>query len=188
MTRASDHDKVCHILLQIKNAERRFRDRAAAEFIDKPLLIKHLVDFISNQKDTLADRACWTLELICIRDSNLLCPFADKIAGQLGSCNSDRQRRPLARICSLLSEPSSKSQETIYDLSEGAVETMINWSFDQLIERRPVAIKVFSMQTLFHLRDRKSWIRDTLRSLLQENMHRESPGYGARARKILAQI
>ena len=68
------------------------------------------------------------------------------------------------------------------------MQSVISWSFDQLIADRPVAIKVFAMQTVFHFQDREPWIRDALRNLLLENMNKESAGYRARAKKILAEI
>ena len=184
----SDIEKVTHILQSIRNAERRFRDRAASYFIAEPALLPTLINFITHEKEQLADRACWTLELVCIHQPDLLCPFTDKIADQLQDCGSDRQRRPLGKICSLLSTPVTAFQEPWCNLSESAVEKLVSWGFEQLIEERPVAVKVFSMQILFNLRNRKSWIRNELQLILQENMFKESPGYQARAKKILRQI
>ena len=74
------------------------------------------------------------------------------------------------------------------ELSDKAVESLLNWSFDQLIQDRAVAVKVFAMQTVYQLMDFEPWIRNELRNILLNNMQRESAGYRARAKKILAEI
>lgn len=188
MSHVQDHQNVTQILLQVKHAGRLYRDQAAVAFIKKPELIATLVGFVSHPEDPLADRCCWTLELICLQDPGLLCPYADELIAQLQHCDTDRKRRPLAKIFSLLSQPETRLQDPVCDLSDKAVNALIDWCFDQLIEQRSVAVKVFAMQALYHLRDRNSWIRDELRSILEENIFEEGPGYRARAKKILGQI
>ena len=70
-------------------------------------------------------------------------------------------------------------------MTEDHVSQMIETCFDWLISDFKVATKAHAMETLYFLGIKTGWVHYELKMIIEKNLPIESPGYIARAKKVL---
>ncbi len=175
------------ILAQIKNAERKFRDKAANEVLNNSEFIEELVQLTLESSAEFHVQAAWTLELVYFAKPAIITPHLNFFCSRLNSIKNESALRPLAKICSSIVAKERKSQPNFL-LTKEQTEKIIEVCFDWLISDRKTATQVFGMDTIYSCSNEFPWIKENLKEVLQKDISSKSQGYVSRARKILKKL
>ena len=98
--------------------------------------------------------------------------------------------RPVAKVCQILAQENiSKQNNTIKKvLTPLYKERIIEACFDWMISDQKVAVKAYSMTTLFILGKDYNWVHLELAQILENDYHLQSAAFKARARHVLKKI
>lgn len=179
------------ILQNVENAKRTYRNDAARKIIDTPGLFPYLVKETFNVDDKLSIRAAWILEWICTHNGlNLLLPHLDFFTQNLHRVYFDGSVRTCAKICEHISiaYTSKKPNEIQPILTKSKVDTIVEVGFDWLITPQKIAVKAYTMHTLYLFGLQIDWIHAALVDVIKREVIHQSKGCEARGRKILSLI
>ena len=91
-------------------------------------------------------------------------------------------------------KPSSIDEDVVKEslikefISEIHIKKIIEAGFDWMIGQQKVAVKAYTMNTLFLLGKNYDWVHQELKLIIQQNIMNESAAYKARGRITLALI
>lgn len=173
-------------------ATRDNRKRVSNLVIENPELIKPLLEVVFDVDHKLSYRAAWILEFVLTQKNKLdwISPYLDEFTSNISKVYHDSAVRPCAKICEYIAKAyTSKKDSIIKDsLSEKNIENIIETGFDWMISQQKVAVKAYTMETLYLLGKNSDWVHNELKLVIQQNMASESAGYKARGKKIVALI
>ncbi|MFB0938529.1 MAG: hypothetical protein QMB29_06310 [Urechidicola sp.] len=111
----------------------------------------------------------------------------DYFTDHISTVKHDSIVRPMAKICEIiaLTYNSKNSSEIKKHLTNAHIEKMISTGFDWLISDQKVAVKVYTMETLYIFGKKNKWIHKELQLILEQEISHGSPAYKARGKKIL---
>jgi len=95
--------------------------------------------------------------------------------------------RSVAKVCELFALYLDKKPHE-KEKYKTNIKQIIETGFDWMLSEHKIAIKVYTMQTLFLFGKDHFWIYQELKIILKNNLHKESVGYCNRALKILDKI
>jgi hypothetical protein len=172
------------------NHSRSMRMEMAELVLNRPVLVRSLLEIGFRNEDPVSPRACWVLEFTARQDLRYLDPHLDQWATGLSVLNHESSIRPMAKICELLVlEYYGRSGDTgLSCLSPQHLELIATACFDWLIGPHKVAPKAYSMTSLYHLGKDFDWIHTELQMLLEIEYAAGSAAYKARARHILSKL
>ncbi|MCP9200131.1 hypothetical protein MKO06_09440 [Gramella sp. GC03-9] len=174
-------------ILQEMNTSLASRENAAKILIGRPRLIQDAVSLLNENETKLSIKALYCLEILARKDIDLLMDQLKHLTHYAKTSENSSANRCLAKIFSLATEKDSLAGKTSYlpsEIKESIMETSFSW----LIREESIAVKVFSMQTLWDLRCENDWIAAELKAVLQNDFPGASAGYQSRARKILRKL
>lgn len=173
--------------MQLENlkAYRKDREQLAAIAIEEQR-ISELLSYCKMYDDSIAYKAAWTLEMVCIADLTLLYPHLDIFFDLLPKSYQDQAVRPFGKICEMLCEAYYKKKSA--PLKKEHRERITEVCFDWLISNQKVACKAYAMQCLFYLGTEFDWIYPELKIILEKDFTSEKPAFKARARHILKKL
>ena len=179
-----------HNYLSAVNHSRENRQRAADLILNDPTLIPTLLDTAFDVDHEISCRACWVLEFTCKAQIEWIIPYIDTFLTHAPRVHLDPAVRPIAKICEYLTEAYfGKRPSKVKDaLTDPHLEKITELCFDWMINDEKVAVKAYSMRSLFLLGKKFDWIYPELKQILEDNYHSGSAAYKARARHILAKI
>lgn len=178
-------------LKNIENARRDNRQRAANIVCDQPELVETLVEITFQAEDTISIRAAWVLEWICTHnDLNLILPYLNVFTNQIGGLVFDSAIRPCAKICEHLAVAYTSKNDNLVktSLKDDHIEKIIETGFDWLITPQKIAVRAYTMNTLFLFGLSRDWVHPELEYLIKTKIIHESKGCKARGRHILEAI
>lgn len=181
-------DFLTTVLNNIDNPGRENRKTAANIVLQQPNLLKNLVALTFEVNNKLSIKAAWVLEWICTHHGiNHLLPYLDYFTKNVHTVSLDSAVRPCAKICEHLAKAytSKKSNETKLKLTKKHIDYIIEAGFDWLITDQKIAVKAYTMETLFLFGKNTDWILEELESIITNNVIHESKGCEARGKKIL---
>lgn len=179
------------ILQNIENAKRSYRNEAALKIINAPDLFPYLINETFNVKDTLSIRAAWTLEWICTHNGlYLLLPHLDIFTKNLHQLYFNGSIRTCSKICEHISIAyTSKKEHPIKStLTKKQIDNIIEVAFDWLITPQKIAVKAYTMNTLYLLGLQIDWIHPALETIIRKDVIHQSKGCEVRGKKILKLI
>lgn len=144
-----------------------------------------LLEIALRDEASFGSRAAWVVEFVCKHDLAVLYPHLEKFTEGLSGLQHESTIRPMAKCCEMLAGAWVAGGSESPPLNAGQRERMAAACFDWLIGPFPVAPQAYSMQTLYLLGRDAPWIHEELKALLQRGYPKGSPGYQARARRIL---
>lgn len=179
------------ILLDVENAMRVNRNKAATIVWDNPELFADLyaMAFEIDNKDSI--KAAWVLEWICTHKSlELILPHLDSFTKNIKNVHFDSAKRPCAKICEHLAIAYSSKEDNLVKqtLTEKHIEQIVETGFDWLIGQEKIAVKAYTMQTLYLFGLQTDWIHPELEHIIRTKVIHESKGCTSRGKKILALI
>ena len=183
-------DQLIHLLEKVENAKRENRDSVAIIVQRDEKLFAELVFKVFDVNDKLSVRAAWILEWI-ITHYNLLqlLPHIDYFCKHLSTLQHDSAIRPCAKICEKLATGYIKDNVDIKKaLTKKQVDQITEVGFDRLITPQKIAVKAYTMTTLYLLGLEKDWVHPELEHLIRTKIIHESKGCKARGRHVLELI
>lgn len=180
-------------LENIENAKRVNRERVANIVYEQPELITYLVDIVFQVDDKISIKAAWILEWVCIqKDLNYIIPYLDKFTQNIGSLSFDSAIRPCSKICEAIAKAYLNKEESAIKKSLNAshIDKIIEAGFDWLITPQKIAVRAYTMTTLFLFGTLKNydWIHPELENLIRTKIIHEGKGCKARGNHILNAI
>ena len=184
-------DFLISVLNDMKNPARINRDNAANIVLKHPKLIKHLVDLTFNVNNKLSIKAAWVLEWICTHYKiTHIHPYIDIFVKNISKVHFDSVIRPCAKICEHLATAynSKKQNETKIILKKKHIDSIIETGFDWLITDQKIAVRAYTMTTLYLFGLQEDWVHPELKHIISTKIIHESKGCKARGKYILEMI
>jgi len=180
-------------LHSIENAKRDNRQRVANIVLERPELIEPLIEITFAVDDKVSIKAAWILEWLCSHnDLNLVLPYLDTFTQKLGLLKFDSSIRPCAKVCEHLAVAYTNKKENRVKqvLKSEHIESIIETGFDWLITPQKIAVRAYTMNTLFFFGtlEGKDWVHPELEHLIRTKIIHESKGCKARGKHILEAI
>lgn len=172
--------------LNYVNHSREKRAYYAQLVISTPELMPHVIAILFKVDDPISNRAGWLLEFVCKTDITMLFPYLDLFTEKMHSVHQDSALRPVAKICEYLtlSYYKKKHPETIKYLTKLHKERITEAGFDWLITEQKVAVKAYTLTSLFLLGTEIDWIHPELKRIMEDDYHKGSAAYKARCRHM----
>jgi hypothetical protein len=178
-------------LNSIENAKRDNRQKAANIVLENKKLFKDLVSITFMVDDKTSIKAAWVLEWICTHHNlNWILHHLDEFSLKIASLKFDSAIRPCAKICEHLANAFfAKDSNLVKEkLQEKHIDAIIETGFDWLITPQKIAVRAYTMQTLFMFGLQKDWVHTELKHLIETKIINESKGTKARGKHILKLI
>lgn len=179
------------ILQGVENAKREHRNNAVLKIIESPNLFPYLIKETFNVDDKLSIRAAWILEWICTHNGlQLLVPHLKEFTENINTVYFDGSVRTCAKICEHISIAynDKKSHEIQDALTKNQLDKIIEVGFDWLIKPQKIAVKAYTMNTLYLLGFHVEWVHPALADIIRKDIIHKSKGCEARGKKILSLI
>ncbi|MCC1483593.1 adenylosuccinate lyase [Winogradskyella immobilis] len=173
--------------LDYVNHSREKRIHYANLVINNPELIAPLLEILFTVDDKISCRAAWVFEFMCSKQIEEVLPYLDTFTENMGRVYLDSAVRPIAKVSELISKSySSKTDNQIKQLLTSVhIERIVEACFDWMISNQKVAVKAYSMQTLYLLGKSIDWIHPELLIILERDFSSQSAAFRARARHII---
>lgn len=184
-------DFLISTLNNVENPKRVNRNKAANIVLEHPELVKHLVDLTFRTDDKISIKASWILEWICTHDGiQHILPYIDVFTANIKNLKFDGALRTSAKICEHLATDYDRNptSETKKKLTNSHIDTIIETGFDWLITDQKIAVKAYTMTTLFLFGKHRDWVHAELEHIIRTTVIHESKGCEARGKKILTLI
>ncbi|UOB17163.1 adenylosuccinate lyase [Abyssalbus ytuae] len=176
--------------LKYINASRQARLQAAELVLANKPLFPGLLKICFMVEDKVSVKACWVLEFVCKKNMEWLLGDIDYFIENIHKIKFDSAVRPIAKICEMLCcEYFGKNDSPVKKiLNTSHLQKITECCFDWIINDEKVAVKAYSMQTLYLLGKEIKWIHPELKKILEIGFSSHSAAYKARARHILYQL
>ncbi|GFD81948.1 hypothetical protein KUL118_48100 [Tenacibaculum sp. KUL118] len=184
-------DFLISVLENVDNPARVNRNNAANIVLKQPELVKFLVDVTFDVDNKLSIKAAWVLEWICTHNGiEYIIPYLPIFTKNIYKVHFDSAIRPCAKICEHLATAfTSKTSNKIKEqLTETDIDLIIETGFDWLITDQKIAVKAYTMNTLYLFGLQKDWVHPELEHIIRTKVIHESKGCKARGKKILELI
>ncbi|MEE9407792.1 MAG: adenylosuccinate lyase [Polaribacter sp.] len=175
----------------MENPKRENRQRVANIVLENQNLFKELISITFDINNKVSIKAAWILEWICTHHHlNWIIPHLDEFSEKISTLKFDSSIRPCAKICEHLANAYySKSENNIKkNLTIKQIDTIIETGFDWLITPQKIAVRAYTMNTLYFFGLERDWIHPELKHLISSKIIHESKGCKARGRFILELI
>lgn len=171
----------------IQDAGRENRVKVTKMVLKDPALFQPLIEVAFEQGNNLSVKAIWILELVCEKRIDWLAFNLSYFIENLPTVNEESAVRSIAKICNLIAQDYNSKFESPIQLTmtQNHLSQMIETCFEWLLSDYKVATKAHAMETLYYLGIKTGWIHYELKMIIEKNLPTESPGYVARAKKVL---
>lgn len=176
--------------LNYVNATRVSREKYAEIVKSNPDLIQPLLSILFSGDKQISPRASWIFEFIFKDDYTVIFPYLDYFVSNLSSLHIDSATRPCAKIIEILIEFYYKKKEknVIKYLTQNHKEKITEACFDWMIRNEKVAVKAYTMTSLYYLGTEFDWIHPELKTIIEKDYTTQSAGFKARSRHILQKM
>ncbi|WP_431167084.1 adenylosuccinate lyase [Tenacibaculum halocynthiae] len=184
-------DFLITVLKNMDTPARVNRNNAANIVLEQPELVNFLVELTFDTSNKISIKAAWVLEWICTHHGiNNIHLYLDIFTENISKVYFDSAIRPCAKICEHLATAytSKKENDTKFILTENHIDKIVETGFDWLITDQKIAVRAYTMTTLYLFGLQKSWIHPELKHLISTKIIHESKGCKARGTKILELI
>ena len=175
-------------LKNMENPKRDNRQRVADIVLENQNLFKDLVTLTFKTDDKISIKAAWVLEWICTHDNlDFMIPHLNKFTTNINKVIFDSAIRPCAKICEHFAKAfySKKINEIQVSLTEQHIDAIVETGFDWLITPQKIAVRAYTMNTLFLFGLDKNWVHPELKHLIESKIIHESKGCKARGKQVL---
>ncbi len=176
--------------LDYVNHSREKRAHYAQLVLANPDLFLMTLEILFMVDDVRSNRAGWLCEFVCKNDLSILLPHLDLFTQHMGTVYQHSALRPVAKITEYLTLSYYKKKQPLTRKKLTAIhkERLIETGFDWLITDQKVAVKAYTMTSLFWLGTEIDWVHPELQRIMDEGYHQGSAAYKARCRHMLEAI
>ena len=178
-------------LNNMENPKRENRQRVADIVLENQNLFKDLVTLTFKVDEKISIKAAWILEWICTHHHlNWIIPHLDEFSNNISTLKFDSAIRPCAKICEHLANAfyASKENDIKNILTNTQIDKIISCGFDWLITPQKIAVRAYTMNTLYLFGLERDWVHPELKHLIETKIIHESKGCKARGKHILGLI
>tara|TARA_B110001469_G_scaffold125951_1_gene142425 strand:+ start:7645 stop:8241 length:597 start_codon:yes stop_codon:yes gene_type:complete len=175
-------------LNNMENPKRVNRQRVANFVVNDPNLFKHLIAITFDVKSRVSIKAAWILEWVCTHHHlEWMLPHLEEFSLKISTLKFDSAIRPCAKICEHLAKAYFSKQENDFQkrMTDTQINTIIETGFDWLITPQKIAVRAYTMNTLYLFGLKKDWIHPELSHLISTKIIHESKGCKARGSYVL---
>ena len=175
-------------LQNLGNAARENRQRVANIVLANQDLFKPLVQVTFQVNQPISVKAAWVLEWICTHHNlNLIIPQLPFFTQNIQYLTLDSAIRPCAKICEHIANAyySKNDNEIKHHLTEEHIQAILETGFDWLITPQKIAVRAYTMNTLYLFGLEQDWVHPELKHLIESKIIHESKGTKARGKHIL---
>lgn len=175
----------------MENPKIENRQRMANVILKNREYFKHIVSITFETDNKLSIKAAWILEWICTHHYvEWILPHLDEFTSKIATVKYDSALRPCAKICEQLATLFySKEDHSIKKiLTQQHIDRIVAVGFEWLITPQKIAVRAYTMKTLYLFGLEKKWIHPELATLISTKIIHESKGCRARGRHILELI
>ncbi|MDY0781455.1 adenylosuccinate lyase [Tenacibaculum sp. IB213877] len=184
-------DFLTSTLTNVQNAARENREKAANTVLTHTELFSQLVEYTFKTDDKLSIKAAWILEWICTHYGlDKLLPHLEYFTKNLHTLQFDSATRPCAKICEHIAIAYDLEQEHPIksNLTSEQIDKIIEVGFDWLMGNQKIAVKAYTMTTLFLFGKQIDWVHPELEHIIKTKVIHESKGCEARGKHVLRLI
>ncbi len=177
-------------LQKLETALRVNRLRISGLVLDNPKLMPFLIEIVFEVDNKLSVKAAWVLEYVLTEKLDWIAPYLEEFTLNIGKLYFGSAVRPAAKICGFIAKAyTSKNNSIVKEtLTKKQIDRIIEAGFDWMISQHKVAVKAYTMTTLFLLGKNYDWVHPELQLILQQNITKESAAYKARGKITLGLI
>jgi hypothetical protein len=175
-------------LNNMANPKRENRQRVANIVLDNQKLFKDLITITFNVDEKVSIKAAWILEWICSHHHlEWMIPYLNEFSEQISTLKFDSAIRPCAKICEHIAIAyfSKTPNEFQKKLTVDHINSIVETGFDWLITPQKIAVRAYTMTTLYMFGLKKNWIHPELSHLISTKIIHESKGCKARGKYVL---
>ena len=181
------------LLQQLNNlgpALRENRLKVSNLVLENPELLPFLLEIVFEVDNKLSVKAAWVLEYVVAHKLDLMAPHLDEFTLNIRKLYFGSAVRPAAKICQFIAKAYTAKNNSIIKevLTKNQIDRIIETGFDWMISQHKVAVKAYTMTTLFLLGKNYDWVHPELKLILQQNITKESAAYKARGKITLGLI
>ena len=178
-------------LNNIENAKRENRQKVANIVLENQNLFKDIIYITFDVDHKTSIKAAWILEWICTHHNlEWMIPHLDEFSENISTLKFDSAIRPCAKICEYLAEAyfSKHENQIKKELTAQQIDNIVETGFDWLITPQKIAVRAYTMTTLYLFGLKRDWIHPELKHIIETKIIHESKGTKARGRHILELI
>ena len=178
-------------LNNMENPKRINRQKVANIVLTNQNLFKELVSLTFNIDHKVSIKAAWILEWICTHHHlEWIIPHLDEFSQKISTLKYDSAIRPCAKICEQIAVAYFSTRENNFQekLTLEQMNAMIETGFDWLLTPQKIAVRAYTMHTLYLFGLQYDWIHPELSHLISTKIIHESKGCKSRGRHILKLI
>ena len=183
-----------YLLEQLNNletAKRENKQRIANIVLEQPFLFEELVTITFWIDKKISIKAAWVLEWICTHHNlDFILPYLKEFTSKISSLKFDSAIRPCAKICEHLATAyyAKSANKTKEILTLVHIDAIVETGFDWLITPQKIAVRAYTMNTLYLFGLEKEWIHPELKHLIETKIIHESKGTKARGKHLIKLI
>ena len=175
-------------LHEMQNAGKENREKVANIVLNNQSLFKELVSITFNINEKVSIKAAWILEWICTHHQlNWIIPYLDEFTQKINTLKFDSAIRPCAKICEHLATAyyAKNDNDIKKNLTTNHINAIVETGFDWLITPQKIAVRAYTMNTLYLFGLEIGWIHPELKHLIETKIIHESKGTKARGKFII---
>ena len=172
----------------MENPKKENRQRVANIVMDDQNLFKYLIAIAFEVDDKVSIKAAWVLEWICTHHHlEWMLPHLEEFSLKISTLKFDSAIRPCAKICEHLAKAYFSKQENDFQkrMTDTQINTIIETGFDWLITPQKIAVRAYTMNTLYLFGLKIDWIHPELSHLISSKIIHESKGCKARGKQVI---
>ncbi|AOW19999.1 hypothetical protein [Urechidicola croceus] len=169
---------------------REYRLKYAQIVLQNEQLFKSLLEIAFDETNEASIRISWVLDFVMREKLELIYPHLDYFTINISRSKHDSIVRPMAKICENLAieYTSKKPSEIKKYITQSHIQKIVETGFDWLITDQKVAVKAYTMETLYLFGKEIDWVHRELMLILEQEIVNGSPAYKARGKKILNRL
>lgn len=187
----TDKKKMISALDNMENPKRENRQTVANIVYNNQDIFKHLVSLTFEVENKTSIKAAWILEWVCTHGKlDWIIPHLDVFTQNISRVQFDSAIRPCAKICEHIATAYTSKKENEFQcaLTAEHIDTIIETGFDWLITPQKIAVRVYTMTTLYLFGLQKDWVHSELKHIISSKIIKESAACKARGNKVLGLI
>lgn len=149
-----------------------------------------LVEIAFDYDNEISLKAIYTLELVVEQRLDWIAYNLSYFTKNIASLKNENAIRSAAKICNLIAQEYTSKFDSAIQLimTHEQLSEIIETCFDWLMKDHKASIKTQSMDALYHIGKKISWIHYEIRLILEKNTADQSANYISKANKVLELI
>ena len=176
--------------LNYVNHSREKRNYYANIVLQQPELLSTLLQVVFTVDDKISARAAWLFEFVAREDLDAILPHLNTYVENMQKVHLDPAVRPMAKVAEYLVEAFYHKNDNLTKekLTKKHREKITEACFDWMISDQKVAVKAYSMRSLYLLGREFDWIHEELLIILERDFATHSAAFKARARQLIKRL